>query len=440
MFKYLPLTEANLEAMLAVLRIQSVDQLLTDVPQSIRLKKPYQLLPQLSESQLRTYLKSHQGKVLHSFRGFGVYEHERPSIIDAISSRQEFLTSYTPYQPEVAQGTLQYIFEWQSMMTSLTGMDVSNASMYDGPTALAEAMMMAVSATDVKRVIVASPLLPHVEQVLLTYARHRGVNLEIVPHLEGKINVANLKLAMVQPFAGVIFTYPNRYGIIEYYNTLVPLIKQQKALVISYNDPFALARLKSPRELGADIACGEAQSLGLNPNFGGPYLGYLTTTNEYLRKMPGRICGYTKDNRGQRGFVLTLQTREQHIRREKANSNICSNQSLLALQATIYLSALGKQGLKHAFDRAVDATHYLVQQLLASGQFRLTYAGSYAFEATLTYQGSAKALETKLTERGYLLGHVLNDHDIVFYTGETKTKQDIDAFVAAVKAVQHDLQ
>ena len=440
MFKYLPLTEANLDAMLALLRIQSIEDLLKDIPQSIRLTKPYALLPQLSESQLRTYLKAHQGKVLQSFRGFGAYEHERPSVIDAISSRQEFLTSYTPYQPEVAQGTLQYIFEWQSMMTTLTGMDVSNASMYDGPTALSEAMMVAVAATEVKRILVASPLLPQVEQVLLTYARHRGVTLELLPSLEGKIDVECLKRAMQQPFAGVIFSYPNRFGLIEYFDTLVPLIKAQKGLIISYNDPFALARLKTPRELGADIACGEAQSLGLNPNFGGPYLGYLTTTNDYLRKMPGRICGYTKDNRGQRGFVLTLQTREQHIRREKANSNICSNQSLLALQATIYLSALGKQGLKQAFDRAVQATHYLVSELIKTGWFTLTYSGPYAYEATLTFKKSARTLETALVERGFLLGYVLNDHDIVFYAGETKTKDDIDQFIAAIKAVQHDLQ
>jgi glycine dehydrogenase subunit 1 len=218
------------------------------------------------------------------------------------------------------------------------------------------------------------------------------------------------------------------------------LIKAHKGLIISYNDPFALARLKTPRELGADIACGEAQSLGLNPNFGGPYLGYLTTTNDYLRKMPGRICGYTKDNRGQRGFVLTLQTREQHIRREKANSNICSNQSLLALQATIYLSALGKQGLIQAFDRAVQATHYLVSELIKTGWFTLTYSGPYAYEATLTFKKSARTLETALVERGFLLGYVLNDHDIVFYAGETKTKDDIDQFIAAIKAVQHDLQ
>jgi glycine dehydrogenase subunit 1 len=439
MFKYLPLTLSDQQEMLSVIRAKRIDDLLGDIPQSIRLTKPYNILPRLSESQLRKHLKSNQAQVLQSFRGFGVYEHERPSIIDAISSRQEFLTSYTPYQPEVAQGTLQYIFEWQSMITQLTGMDVSNASMYDGPTALSEAMMMAVAVTGIKRVLIASPLLPHVEAVLITYAKHREVTLEILPSKNGLIDQAALHQAMVSPFAGVIFSYPNRFGLIEYFDQLSPLIKSKNALIISYNDPFALSRLKTPKELGADIVCGEAQSLGLNPSFGGPYLGYLATLNEWIRKMPGRICGYTKDNRGQRGFVLTLQTREQHIRREKANSNICSNQSLLALQATIYMSALGKQGLVQAFDRACSVTRYLVEQLTATGLFTKTYQAPYAYEVTLTSKLNSFALEKALIKKGFLFGYPLNDKQVVFYGSETKTKEEVDAFVLAIKEVQHDL-
>lgn len=440
MFKYLPLTEANEQAMLKTIGVNHTDDLLRDIPQSIRLTKPYQLLPRLSESQLRTYLKAHQGKVLQSFRGFGVYEHERPSVIDALSSRQEFLTSYTPYQPEVAQGTLQYIFEWQSMMTQLTGMDVSNASMYDGPTALAEAMMMAVSATNISRILIASPLLPHVEEVMKTYAFHRQVTLEILPSQAGCIDQVALHQAMETPFAGVIFSYPNRFGLIEYYDQLSALIHEKKALVISYNDPFALARLKTPKELGADIACGEAQSLGLNPSFGGPFLGYLATLQQWVRKMPGRICGYTQDNRGQRGFVLTLQTREQHIRREKANSNICSNQSLLALQATIYMSALGKQGMIEAFDRACQVTRYMVSELIDTGLFSLTFNSSFAYETTLTTVLSTKKLEDALIQKGILFGYPLDDHRLVVYGSETKTKADIDALVKAIKEVQHDIR
>jgi glycine dehydrogenase subunit 1 len=265
------------------------------------------------------------------------------------------------------------------------------------------------------------------------------VTLEILPSKNGLIDQEALHQAMVSPFAGVIFSYPNRFGLIEYFDQLSPIIKSKQALVISYNDPFALSRLKTPRELGADIVCGEAQSLGLNPSFGGPYLGYLATLNEWIRKMPGRICGYTKDNRGQRGFVLTLQTREQHIRREKANSNICSNQSLLALQATIYMSALGKQGLVEAFDRACSVTRYLVEQLLATGLFTKTYEGPYAYEVTLTSKLNTFALEKALVKKGYLFGYPLNDKQVVIYGSETKTKEDIDAFVLALKEVQHDL-
>jgi glycine dehydrogenase subunit 1 len=440
MFKYLPLTEANQLDMLKIINVKSVDDLLFDVPKSIRLTQPYNLLPRLSETQLRRHLKSLQGTVLQSYRGFGVYEHERPAIIDAISSRQEFLTSYTPYQPEVAQGTLQYIFEWQSMITTLTGMDVSNASMYDGPTALSEAMMMAVSATNVKRIIVASPLLPHVEKVIQTYAKHRGVELLIVPSKDGVIDQQAVRLLLNEPIAGLIINYPNKFGIIEYAEPLIQLVKEKKGLVIAYNDPFALARLKTPRSIGADIVCGEGQSLGLNPNFGGPFLGYLATNQEWVRKMPGRICGYTKDNRGQRAFVLTLQTREQHIRREKANSNICSNQSLLALQATIYLASLGKTGLVKAFDQATKLTHYLAKQLIETNLFTQKFNHPFAYEVTLSTTLNAYALEKALVKKGYLIGQPLDQQTIVFYVNESRTKEDIDIFVSVIKEVSNDLR
>lgn len=437
MFKYLPLTEQNRQEMLKVINVSSVDDLLLDIPSSLRLTKPYTLLPRLSEHQLRRYLKAHQGQVFESYRGFGAYEHERPAIVDTLSSRQEFLTSYTPYQPEVAQGTLQYIFEWQSMICELTGMDVSNASVYDGPTALAEAMMMAVSITSIRRIIVASPLLPHVEKVLQTYAHYRQIDLTILEHNHGVVDKEALDASINDPFAAVIFSYPNRYGLIEYFNQYQPIIHDKEGLIISYNDPFALSRLKTPASLGADIVCGEAQSLGLPLSFGGPYLGYLSTKKTYVRKMPGRICGYTKDSKGERGFVLTLQAREQHIRREKANSNICSNQSLLALQATIYCASMGKQGLVQAFDQATDATHYLAHALIQTGFFSLTYTTPYAYEVTLTCQMDAYKLEAALLEKGYLFGHVLDSHHVIFYASESKTKAEIDTFISVLKEVQH---
>jgi glycine dehydrogenase subunit 1 len=439
MFKYLPLTDTNRKDMLKVINVPDVDDLLIDIPSSLRLKKPYAILPRLSEHQLRKHLKANQGTVLESYRGFGAYEHERPAIVDTLSSRQEFLTSYTPYQPEVAQGTLQYIFEWQSMITELTGMEVSNASVYDGPTALAEAMMMAVNIATHRRLIVASPLLPHVEKVIQTYAHYRNIILDVLPSKAGLIDINALEKAMQEPFSAVIFSYPNRYGNIEYFDRFVTAIHGQKALVISYNDPFALSRLKTPGSLGADIVCGEAQSLGLPLSFGGPYLGYLATKMDYVRKMPGRICGYTKDSKGERGFVLTLQAREQHIRREKANSNICSNQSLLALQATIYCASMGKQGLVKAFDQATQAAHYLAQELLKTNLFTMAFQAPFAYEVALTYVGDSEALENGLLQHGYLLGQRLEDQRVIFYCSESKTKTDIDAFVSRIKEVHHGL-
>lgn len=440
MFKYLPLTPADQKAMLETIKVASVDDLLVDIPETIRLRKPYKLLPRLSESQLRATLKGAGGTALKIFRGYGAYEHERPAIIDALASRQEFLTSYTPYQPEVAQGTLQYIFEFQSMITQLTGMDVSNASMYDGTTALAEATMMAVAHTTVRRIIVASPLHSHVLKVLQTYCHHRQVELIVLNPKLGCIDRSALQQSLKQPAAAVIVSYPNAFGLIDLFDDVAALAHAQKALLISYVDPFALAALKSPRELGADIACGEAQSLGIPLSFGGPYLGFLNATMDLVRRMPGRICGMTKDNRGQRGFVLTLQTREQHIRREKANSNICSNQSLMALQATIYLSTLGKKGLKEAFSNAASASHYLANELVKTGHFKYAFHTSFAYEATLTFSKNAYALDQALVQKGYLGGQPIDDHTLVFYASEMKTKTDIDAFVSAVKEATHGIQ
>jgi glycine dehydrogenase subunit 1 len=276
-------------------------------------------------------------------------------------------------------------------------------------------------------------------EVLQTYSKYRDVEIVIIPHHQGVINREALKDALAKPTAAIIVSNPNAYGVIDAYHDVSALAHQHKALVIAYTDAFALARVVSPREQGADIACGEAQSLGIPLSYGGPFLGYLTTTNELLRRMPGRICGLTKDNRGQRGFVLTLQTREQHIRREKANSNICSNQSLLALQATIYLATLGKQGFVEAFKNSVKATHYLAEQLIKTKLFSLTYAKPYAYEVTLSYTKNAYQLEEALIKKGYLSGQVLDKNTMVFYASEMKTKALLDAFINVVQEVHHDL-
>lgn len=436
MFKYLPHTPADIDQMLADLKVTSFEQLVPQINPSLRLKKPYQLLPRLSESQLRQTMQSHGGQVLKSFRGFGAYEHERPSVIDALASRQEFLTSYTPYQPEVAQGTLQYIFEYQSMMTDLTGMDVSNASMYDGSTALAEAMIMCVQQTGHRKILVDPYLLPQVEKVLTTYAHFRQVELIPLPGKDGIIDRKRLVELSEQNYAALIISYPNRFGIIDLFSDLSEFIHHKGGLLITYADPLYLSIFKNPRQMGADIVCGEAQSLGLPLSYGGPYLGYLTTTSTFLRRMPGRICGLSNDVDQKRAFVLTLQAREQHIRREKANSNICSNQSLLALQVTIFLASLGPNGLKAMALNSLKAAHYLKNALLESGLFKEKYPGKVTTgEFALSFKHSAKKLNEALLKKGYLGGQPLTDKEIVFYASDMKTKAEIDEFVNIIQEV-----
>jgi len=437
--KYLPHTDADIAGMLETLRLRSLDDLFADVPEKVRLKSAYDIPPALSESQLRTHLGQSGGRQLVSFRGFGAYDHERPAHIDALSSRQEFLTSYTPYQPEVSQGTLQYIFEFQSVVCELTGLDVANASMYDGATAAAEAMMMAVILTNHPRVLASGALLPHVLEVLKTYAHFRGVELVVVPTKDGVIDTHELSELSKDPYAALIAAYPNRFGIVEDLSHLAEQTHQNQALLIAYCDLVALTVFKTPGSAGADIACGEAQSLGLPLSFGGPYVGYLATIAKYVRKMPGRICGMTTDNRGQRAYVLTLQAREQHIRRDKANSNICSNQSLMALQATIYAVTLGRQGLIEVAKRSIGAMHYLAERLVATGLFKKTYDAPFGYEVALTYRRKIDALNAKLTEKGYLGGYPLDERTAVYYAGEKMTKTLIDAFVAAVKEADHEI-
>jgi glycine dehydrogenase subunit 1 len=427
--------------MLGVLRLSSLDELFAHLPSAVRLKEPYRLERPFSDGEVRTAFKQMTGQPLLSLRGFGAYDHDRPAIVDALASRQEFLTSYTPYQPEVAQGTLQYIFEYQTMICELTGMDVSNASMYDGATAAAEAMMMAVNQTGRSRFIASEGLLPHVLETLNTYAHFRGVELITVPvNDSGIVTQAKLIQALETPSAGFLVGYPNRYGIVTPLKEFTPLVHQGGALFVVYADLLALNVFATPAQAEADIVCGEAQTLGIPLSFGGPYLGYLATVNRYVRKMPGRICGMTKDNRGQRAYVLTLQAREQHIRREKANSNICSNQSLMALQATIYAATLGRAGLREVAVNAIKATHYLAERLIATKNFAPTYPSAYGYEVTLTYKKNIFELNKRLEAKGYLGAMPLDDHRGVFYASEKMTKALLDAFINAVEVADREIR
>ena len=432
MFKYFPHTEDDLNAMLQRTGVESLDALYAQIPDSIRFKGDYQLPEAMSEQEVRELFAQlgTQNKQLTCFAGMGVYDHYTPSVIPQLVQRSEFLTSYTPYQAEISQGTLHYIFEYQSMMAELTGMDISNASMYDGTTAAAEAMMMAVAAGKKQnKVLVSETVNPKTRQVLDTYALHHGIELETIAAEGGVTSRQNLEAQLAGGgVAGVLVQQPNVYGIVEDLTGFAEICHGHKALFVMDSVAADLGVLKTPGEWGADIAVGDGQSLGIPMQWGGPYVGYMCCTEKLIRKMPGRIVGMTKDNRDQRAFVLTLQAREQHIRRQKATSNICSNQSLMALWVTIYLSLMGKQGLKEAGELSYAGAHYLCDELLKTGRFTLVYDKPFFNEFYVKYEGDADMLCQRFIEEG-LLGGVRYADGIVFAVTEKRTKEEIDHLV-----------
>jgi len=439
MFKYFPHTDEDLQTMLESVGVQSLDDLYSDIPEAIRFRQEYQLPEAMSEVEVRQAFQQlgSQNRQLTCFAGMGVYDHYTPSVIPQLLQRSEFLTSYTPYQAEISQGTLHYIFEYQSMMAELTGMDVSNASMYDGTTAVAEAMMMAVAAgKKARRVLVSGTIDPKTLEVLQTYALHQGIELVTLPVEEGvtKLSTLHAQLSTTEGVAGVIVQQPNVYGIVEDFTGFADACHDHKALFIMDSVAADLAVLKTPGEWGADIAVGDGQSLGIPMSFGGPYVGYLCCTEKLIRKMPGRIVGMTKDNRGQRAFVLTLQAREQHIRRQKATSNICSNQSLMALFVTMYMSLLGKEGLKEAAELSYAGAHYLCDRLLQTGRFHLVYDQPFFNEFYVRYDGDVEALQQRFLAAG-ILGGIAYGDGILFAVTEQRTKDEIDKLVELAKSL-----
>ncbi len=436
-FKYFPHTEQDINDMLARVGAKSLDDLYADVPEEIRFKGDYDLPEAMSEIEIRKFFDGlcRNDKQLTCFAGAGVYDHYTPSIIPYIVERSEFLTSYTPYQAEISQGTLHYIFEYQTMMARLTGMDISNASMYDGTTATAEAVMMAAAAAKkADTVLVSETVDPKTVDVIKTYAHFQGIGIEIIKQDNGATDNNGIKDRLGKGgVAGVVVQQPNRYGIIEDYDGLADACHGNKALFIINSVAADLALLKTPGEWGADIAVGDGQSLGLPISFGGPYVGYLCCTEKLMRKMPGRIVGQTSDNRGNRAFVLTLQAREQHIRRQKATSNICSNESLMALYATIYMSVMGKQGLKEAARLSYAGAHYLCDKLIATGRFRLSYDRPFFNEFCVKYDGDVDELRKRLEAEGILGGVKTGDDEIMFAVTERRTKEEIDKLVELSK-------
>ena len=436
-YKFFPHTEEDIKLMLDKIGVPSLDALFAEVPEEIRFRRDYDLPSAKSEIEIRNLFGNlgKQNKQLTVFAGGGVYDHYTPSIVPYLVSRSEFLTSYTPYQAEISQGTLHYIFEFQSMMAELTGLPIANASMYDGSTATAEAAIMAVaSGKKANKVLVSETVDDKILAVIRTYTHFQGVQIEVVPAEDGATSRTAMQEKLQQGgVAGMIVQQPNKYGIIEDYDGFADDCHQQKALFVMNSVAADLALLKSPGELGADIAVGDGQSLGIPMQFGGPSVGYLCCTEKLMRKMPGRIVGQTKDNRGQRAFVLTLQAREQHIRREKATSNICSNQSLMALWVTIYLSVMGKEGLKEAAQMSVDGAHYLYEKLIQSGKFKPAFNQPFFNEFCVKYVGGdLDQLQQRLLDNGILGGIKMADDMLMLAVTEKRTKEEVDLLVSLV--------
>ena len=436
-FKFFPQTKEEIEQMLKQAGMNSLDDLYADVPEQIRFRGEYDLPEPMSETEIRSLFEKlgEKNRRLTVFAGAGCYDHYTPAVVPNIISRSEFLTSYTPYQAEISQGTLHYIFEYQNMMAELTGMDVSNASMYDGSTATAEAAIMALASTKkTDTVLVSASVDPKVLNVVKTYAHFHGFNVELIAENDGATDKEQMDARLEKGgVAGVIVQQPNYHGIVEDFSGFADSCHAHKSLFIVNSVAADLALLKTPGEWGADVAVGDGQSLGIPMAFGGPSVGYMCCTEKLMRKMPGRIVGKTVDNRGQRVFVLTLQAREQHIRRQKATSNICSNESLMALFVTIYMSVMGKEGVKEAAQMSYDGAHYLHDALLATGLFSDKYERPFFNEFCVKYNGDVDRLQQRFIENGILGGVKVDADTLMFAVTEKRTKEEIDKLVNIAK-------
>ncbi len=437
-FAYFPHTEADIKEMLKRVSLSSLEELYADVPQDFIFKEEYDLPDAMSEQELRVFFRelASQCPSKKIFVGQGAYDHYTPSVVGYLCSRSEFLTAYTPYQSEISQGTLRYIFEYQSMICALTGMDVSNASLYDGATSAAEAVRMCIASTKGRdTVLVSEGLWANVRETIETYARFSDIKIVSIPCEDGQTSYEKLSNALNEQVAGVLVPEINRFGLIEDHDGFAELVHSAGALLVEYCDPSTLAVIKTPQEWGADIAVGDAQSLGIPLNYGGPYLGFMACNASLMRKMPGRIVGQTLDRNGKRSYVLTLQAREQHIRREKATSNICSNQSLMALWVTIYLSLMGPEGLKRVNDLSYEGAHYLKDKLLETGLFEDVFPDkTFIKEFVLKPLCDVIALQQDLNTAGFFAGLLTSDGLLTFCVTEKYTLNNVDELVEVVKS------
>ncbi|NLJ71625.1 MAG: aminomethyl-transferring glycine dehydrogenase subunit GcvPA [Syntrophomonadaceae bacterium] len=432
--KYTPNPPAVVEEMLRSMGLNSLDELFLDVPSPLKLNGNLDLPDGLGEMEVKNHLRSLANLNVNvddypCFLGAGAYDHYIPVAIDQLLLRSEFYTTYTPYQAEISQGILQAIFEYQTLICQLTGMEVANASLYDAASALAEATILAAVQTKRKKILLPDNIHPEYRQVLETYAISGTFEVVILPTKDGIISSNDLTSNLDNNVAALVIQQPNFYGVLEEVAEAEKLIHENKSLLIMAVDPISLGILKSPGELGADIVIGEGQALGNPLSFGGPYLGFFATKQKLLRKMPGRIVGQALDKDGNRAFVLTLQAREQHIRREKATSNICSNQALNALAATMYLTAVGPTGLKNVAIRSHQLAVYAQQELAKLG-FKLKYKQAF-FQEFVIEVTNPHLINERLLENGIIGGYPLTDGLMLAFT-EKRSKAEIDKLVAVI--------
>lgn len=455
--RYIPITCEQREAMLRAVGVSQVDDLFAVIPTDVRLTDSLDIPDGLTEIELDAHLRmlasvNEPATALVSFLGAGTYDHFIPSVVDHVISKPEFFTAYTPYQPEVSQGTLQAIYEYQSMICALTGMDVANASMYDGATAFVEAALMAARVTKRHKVLCSPTVHPEWQNTLATYAEAGTLELADFPTVEaGLTNLAHVEMILASGEVGAILVQsPNFFGGLEDLARLADLAHSAGALLVVASNPILLGIMEPPSSFGADIVVGEGQPLGNAMSYGGPGLGFFSCRDTHVRQMPGRVVGATTDVDGNRAFVLTLSTREQHIRREKATSNICSNHALNALAATVYLAAVGQSGLAGIAASCVAKAHYLRDELLATGKFTAPWEGPFGYEFSLAYEGDVLDLHEAMLERGFLAGVSVADVEaewptgiddelaeklVVFAVTEKRTKLEMDAFVAEVASL-----
>lgn len=437
MGSYVVSTREEQEQMLKTMGYTGFQDLFSGIPEEIKLNRDLNIPPGCSEMEVLRRMEelANENKVFrHIFRGAGAYHHYIPSAVNQISQKEEFLTACTPYQAEISQGILQSIFEYQTMICELTGMDVSNASVYDGATAAAEAAAMCRDRKRTK-IVVSAAVNPQVIRTIQTYCFGNGSEVLIVPEKSGETDLQALEAAMTEDACCFYVQQPNYYGILENYGDMEKIVHKSGAMLIMGCNPIALAVLKTPGEYGADVAVGDGQPLGLPLGFGGPYQGFMTVRSSMARKLPGRIVGETTDEKGNRAFVLTLQAREQHIRREKAGSNICSNQALCTLRAAIYMAVMGSRGMEEAARQCTAKAHYLQQELEKTG-YELKYQKPFFHEfVTRTPVPAEKALNY-LEQQGILGGLPLSDREILWCTTEMNTRAEMDKLTAFLKEVR----